>query len=92
MAANPNKISTFSLPDDGKVVDSSWRDDIDAVYAEKDDIIPFEVYGKNEKQEREAYVDPNTVITKDAQKKIDRIKAKKIALKVDKVSFEPQAA
>lgn len=83
------KLKTFNIPD--KVIDSSWRDDVDVAYAEKDNIIPFEVYGKNEKQERETYVDPNKVITKDAQEKIDHIKAKKIGVKISQV-LDLQAA
>lgn len=85
------KLKTFNIPDDGKVVDSAWRDDIDVAYAEKDNIIPFEVYGKNEKQERETYVDPNKVIPKDAQRKIDQIKAKKIGIKIGQ-ALDLQAA
>ena len=91
MAANPNKISTFNVPDDGKVVDSAWRDDIDVAYAKEDNIIPFEVYGKNDKAERETFIDPDKVVSKDAQRKIDRIKAKKIGLKIKNV-LELQAA
>ena len=51
MAANPNKISTFSLPDDGKVVDSDWRDDVD---------VDFCLYGDDEKKEGE-YISPKKI-------------------------------
>ena len=91
MAANPNKISTFNLPDDGKVVDSAWRDDIDVAYAEKDNIIPFEVYGKNDKEEGEIFIDPDKFVNKNTQKMIDDIKAKKIAVKIKNV-LDLQAA
>ena len=70
MAANPNQISTFKVPDDGKVIDSDWKDDID---------VDFAIYGGNEKQEGE-YINPDKVITKETQRKIDRIKAKKIGV------------
>ena len=66
--------STWNIPGEGKVIDSPWEDDIDVEYA---------TYG-SEKEEKE-YISPNKVITKDAQKKIDRIKAKKIAVKVGQV-------
>ncbi len=56
-----NKISTFNLPDDGKVVDSEWRDDIDTDYATQEDVSQdFEIYGNNEKQEGE-YISPKKV-------------------------------
>ncbi|MBQ3280463.1 hypothetical protein IJG92_02300 [Candidatus Saccharibacteria bacterium] len=70
MAANPNKISTFNVPNSGKVEDSDWKDDID---------VDFAIYGGNEKQEGE-YVNPDKVITKETREKIDRIKAKKIGV------------
>lgn len=70
MAANPNKISTFKVPDDGKVIDSDWKDDID---------VNFAIYGGNEKKEGE-YINPDKVVTKETQRKIDRIKAKKIGV------------
>jgi len=70
MAANPNKISTFNIPDDGKVQDSDWKDDID---------VEFAIYGGNEKKEGE-YINPDKVVTKETQRKIDRIKAKKIGI------------
>ncbi|MBR2659511.1 hypothetical protein IKD60_01995 [Candidatus Saccharibacteria bacterium] len=65
MAANPNKISTLNLPDDGKVVDSAWRDDIDVEYA---------IYGGDEKSEGQ-YIDPNT-ISKESIKKIKSFQEK----------------
>ncbi|MBR3270086.1 hypothetical protein IKG07_02460 [Candidatus Saccharibacteria bacterium] len=70
MAANPNKISTFNIPDDGKVQDSDWKDDID---------VEFAIYGGSEKKEGE-YINPDKVVTKETQRKIDRIKAKKIGI------------
>lgn len=70
MAANPNKISIFNVPDDGKVIDSAWQDDIDVDYA---------IYGGNEKKEGE-YINPDKVVTKETQRKIDRIKSKKIGV------------
>lgn len=70
MAANPNQISTFNVPGNGKVVDSDWKDDINTQFA---------IYGGNEKQEGE-YINPDKVITKETQRKIDRIKAKKIGV------------
>ena len=75
MAANPNKISTFNVPNDGKVEDSDWRDDID---------VDFAIYGGNERQEGE-YINPDKVVTKETQRKIDRIKAKKIGATVSEV-------
>ena len=81
MAANPNKISTFNLPDDGKVVNSEWKDDID---------VDFAIYGGNEKKEGE-YINPKKVVTKETQRKIDRIKARKIGATVGDI-FKLQAA
>ena len=72
------KTQTLNIPD--KVVDSEWRDDIDVDYA---------TYG-SEKEEKE-YISPDKVLTKDAQRKIDRIKAQKIAVKIGQV-LEPQLA
>ena len=51
MAANPNKISNFPLPADGKVIDSAWKDDIDVEYA---------IYGGSEKDEGQ-YISPDSV-------------------------------
>lgn len=72
MAANPNnpKISTFNVPNNGKVEDSDWTDDID---------VDFAIYGGNEKKEGE-YINPDKVITKETREKINRIKAKKIGV------------
>ncbi|MBO7657184.1 hypothetical protein J6S55_00850 [Candidatus Saccharibacteria bacterium] len=82
MAANPNKISTFNLPDDGKVIDSDWKDDIDTSFA---------IYGGSEKKEGE-YVNPDKVITKETRAKIDRIKAKKIGITTMEVLKDAVAA
>ena len=87
MAANPNKISTFNVPE---FTDSEWRDDVDVKYAKEEDPIPFELYGKNNKEEGE-FISPDKVVTKETQRKIDRIKAKKIGATVSEV-FELQAA
>lgn len=81
MAANPNKISTFKVPDDGKVIDSDWKDDIDTEFA---------IYGGNEKQEGE-YINPDKVVTKETQRKIDRIKAKKIGVNIMSIITEKAA-
>lgn len=62
MAASPNKISTFKVPDDGKVIDSDWQDDIDVEYA---------IYGDNEKQEGQ-YISPKSV-SKESIKKIKKL-------------------
>ena len=51
MAANPNKISTFNIPNDGKVEDSDWTDDID---------LNFAIYGGSPKKEGE-YISPKSV-------------------------------
>lgn len=80
MAANPNKTQTLTIPTE--VVDSDWRDDIDASFA---------IYGNSEKAER-TYIDPNKVITKETQAKIDRIKAKKIGVSVMEVLKDTVAA
>lgn len=71
--------SAYNIPGNGKVIDSDWRDDV----PKEDD---FELYDKEKE-----YISPDKVVTKDAQKKIDRIKAKKIAVKVGQV-IELQAA
>ncbi|MDO5480304.1 MAG: hypothetical protein Q4F58_01340 [Candidatus Saccharibacteria bacterium] len=81
MAANPNQISTFKVPDDGKVIDSDWKDDIDTEFA---------IYGGNEKQEGE-YINPGKVVTKETQRKIDRIKAKKIGVNIMNILTEKAA-
>ncbi len=81
MAANPNKISTFNVPNSGKVEDSDWTDDID---------VDFAIYGGNEKQEGE-YINPDKVVTKETQRKIDRIKAKKIGVSVMSILTEKAA-
>ena len=65
MAANPNKISTFNLPDDGKVVDSEWKDDID---------VDFAIYGGNEKTEGK-YISPDSV-SKESIKEIKSFQEK----------------
>lgn len=82
MAANPNQISTFNIPDDGKVQDSDWKDDIDVDYA---------IYGGNEKQEGE-YINPDKVITKETREKINRIKARKIGITTMEVLKDTVAA
>ena len=82
MAANSNKISTFNVPNDGKVEDSDWKNDIDVVYA---------IYGGNEKQEGE-YINPDNVVTKEIQRKIDRIKAKKIGITTMEIFKDKVAA
>lgn len=66
MAASPNKISTFNVPGNGKVVDSPWQDDIDIDYA---------IYGDDEKKEGE-YISP----TKVSKESIKRIKNRQIRL------------
>lgn len=81
MAANPNKISTFNVPNSGKVEDSDWTDDID---------VDFAIYGGNEKQEGE-YINPDKVVTKETQRKIDRIKAKKIGVNIMNILTEKAA-
>ena len=81
MAANPNQISTFKVPDDGKVIDSDWKDDIDTEFA---------IYGGNEKKEGE-YINPGKVVTKETQRKIDRIKAKKIGVNIMNILTEKAA-
>ena len=78
MAANPNKISTFNVPNSGKVEDSDWTDDID---------VDFALYGGTEKQEGE-YINPDKVVTKETQRKNDRIKAKKIGVSVMSILTE----
>ena len=88
MAANPNKIPTLNIPTE--VVDSAWRDDIDKKYAEEENVIPFEFYGKDQKQEGE-FISPDKVVTKETQRKIDRIKAKKIGATVSDI-FKLQTA
>ena len=81
MAANPNQISTFNIPNGGKVEDSDWQDDIDTEFA---------IYGGSEKQEGE-YINPDKVVTKETQRKIDRIKAKKIGVNVMSILTEKAA-
>ena len=81
MAANPNQISTFTVPEDGKVIDSDWKDDIDTEFA---------IYGGNEKKEGE-YINPGKVVTKETQRKIDRIKAKKIGVNIMNILTEKAA-
>ena len=80
MAAN-KEISTFKVPDDGKVIDSDWKDDIDTEFA---------IYGGNEKQEGE-YINPDKAVTKETQRKIDRIKAKKIGVNIMNILTEKVA-
>ena len=63
--------SAWSIPNNGKVVDSDWKDDID---------VEFATYG-SEKEEKE-YISPDKVMTKNEQKRIDRIKNKKIGASV----------
>lgn len=65
MAANPNKISTFNVPDHGKVVDSDWKDDIDVDYA---------IYGDTEKAEGQ-YISPAS-ISKETIKEIKSFQEK----------------
>lgn len=66
MAANPNKISTFSIPNDGKVEDSDWKDDIDTYFA---------IYGGDEKQEGE-YISPEDV----SKESLNKIKSSQVRL------------
>ena len=66
--------SAWNIPNNGKVVDSDWKDDID---------VEFATYG-NEKEEKE-YISPDKVVTKNEQKRIDRIKNKKIGASVREI-------
>ena len=65
--------SEWSIPNNGKVVDSDWKDDI----ATDDD---FELYDKEKE-----YVSPDKVVTKNEQKRIDRIKNKKIGATISEI-------
>lgn len=67
--------STWNIPNNGKVVDSDWKDDIDKQFA---------LYG-SEKEEKE-YISPDKVITKNEQRRIDRIKNKKIGLSIGELA------
>ena len=67
--------SAYNIPNNGKVVDSDWTDDIDKQFA---------TYG-NEKEERE-YISPDKVVTRNEQKRIDRIKSKKIGLTIGELA------
>ena len=75
MAANPNQISTFNIPNDGKVEDIETE---------------FAIYGGSEKKEGE-YINPDKVVTKETQRKIDRIKAKKIGANIMSILTEKAA-
>lgn len=62
--------SAYSIPNNGKVVDSDWTDDV----PKEDD---FELYDKEKE-----YISPDKVVSKNEQEKIDRIKNKKIGATV----------
>ena len=66
--------SAWNIPNNGKVVDSDWKDDID---------VEFATYG-SEKEEKE-YISPDKVVTKNERRRIDRIKNKKIGASVREI-------
>lgn len=74
MAANPNKISTYSIPGDGEVIDSDWKDDVPR---EEDIKVDYAIYGDNEKKEGE-YISPTEV----SKESIKRIKGRQIRLAI----------
>lgn len=66
--------SAWNIPNNGKVVDSDWKDDVD---------VEFATYG-SEKEEKE-YISPDKVVTRNEQRRIDRIKNKKIGATISEI-------